>query len=410
VAVGDFDNQDGVDLAITIPDPDPESPGSVLVLLNAGTDALGNWLGFASSTQTTVGRVPSGITGGFLDAGTDLDIAVTNAADDDVMVLLNDGLGMGTFNVQPTVAVGDQPSDLAAADFDGDTTIDLVVTNAGDDNVHFLANNGSGVMVLSSIVDVGVSPYAVDPSDIDEDKDPDALVANRDSDDVSVLLNLGGGNFDPPVNIDVGDAPVDLAVGDFDNNFLDDLVTANTGDGTVSVVLNNGGGAFAFAVNLPVGDLPRSLTTIDLEGDSDVDIAVVADNELGEAVVQVLRNDLSGGQLIFAAAAALDAGQDPVLVTTGDLDGDAKEDLITVNEGLGAAAAVAGPGGPGSVNVLINDPCPWDCGNNDDDVGVVDFLAMLAQWDQVGTPCDFDDDGVSVADFLALLANWGPCP
>jgi hypothetical protein len=410
VAVGDFDNQDGLDLAITIPDPDPANPGTVLVLLNAGTDALGNWRGFAGSTQTTVGRDPSGITVGLLDAGTDLDIAVTNAGDDDVMVLLNDGLG--TFNVQPSVGVGDQPSDLAAADFDGDTTIDLVVTNAGDDNVHFLANDGSGVMALSSIADVGVSPYAVDPSDIDEDKDPDALVANRDSDDISLLLNLGGGNFDPPVNIDVGDAPVDLAVGDFDNNFLDDLVTANTGDGTVSVVLNNGGGTFAPAVNLPVGDLPRSLTTIDLEGDSDIDIAVVADDELGNAVVQVLRNDLDPGQgqLIFADAAKLDAGQDPVLVTTGDLDNDDKDDLITVNEGLGAAAAVAGPGGPGSVNVLLNDPCPWDCGNNDDDVGVVDFLAMLAQWGQVGASCDFDDDGVSVADFLALLANWGPCP
>jgi hypothetical protein len=42
-------------------------------------------------------------------------------------------------------------------------------------------------------------------------------------------------------------------------------------------------------------------------------------------------------------------------------------------------------------------------------VGVVDFLAMLAQWGSEGT-CDFDDDGVGVTDFLALLANWGPCP
>jgi hypothetical protein len=43
-------------------------------------------------------------------------------------------------------------------------------------------------------------------------------------------------------------------------------------------------------------------------------------------------------------------------------------------------------------------------------VSVVDFLALLAQWGQVGASCDFDDSGVSVTDFLALLANWGPCP
>ena len=55
--------------------------------------------------------------------------------------------------------------------------------------------------------------------------------------------------------------------------------------------------------------------------------------------------------------------------------------------------------------------CPWDCGDPaDGEVGVVDFLALLEQWGQVGAPCDFDGLGVNAADFLALLANWGPCP
>jgi hypothetical protein len=55
--------------------------------------------------------------------------------------------------------------------------------------------------------------------------------------------------------------------------------------------------------------------------------------------------------------------------------------------------------------------CPWDCADPPDgDVGVVDFLALLAQWGQVGTTCDFDGNGVGVNDFLELLANWGPCP
>ena len=55
--------------------------------------------------------------------------------------------------------------------------------------------------------------------------------------------------------------------------------------------------------------------------------------------------------------------------------------------------------------------CPWDCGgDNDGNVGIVDFLALLAQWDQVGTSCDFDGSGVGIVDFLKLLANWGVCP
>ena len=36
-------------------------------------------------------------------------------------------------------------------------------------------------------------------------------------------------------------------------------------------------------------------------------------------------------------------------------------------------------------------------------------LAMLAQWGDVGAPCDFDGGGVGITDFLELLANWGPC-
>ena len=58
-------------------------------------------------------------------------------------------------------------------------------------------------------------------------------------------------------------------------------------------------------------------------------------------------------------------------------------------------------------------PCPWDCGgDNDNNVGIVDFLAVLAQWELVGSSCDFGKGppGVGVEDFLQLLANWGPCP
>jgi hypothetical protein len=55
------------------------------------------------------------------------------------------------------------------------------------------------------------------------------------------------------------------------------------------------------------------------------------------------------------------------------------------------------------------DPCPWDL-DGSGDVGVTDFLEMLAVWGQSGVPADFDGGGVSVTDFLILLGNWGPCP
>jgi hypothetical protein len=59
---------------------------------------------------------------------------------------------------------------------------------------------------------------------------------------------------------------------------------------------------------------------------------------------------------------------------------------------------------------FVPDPCPWDCGDNDGEIGIVDFLAVLAQWGNPGS-CDVDGNNVvEINDFLALLANWGPCP
>jgi hypothetical protein len=74
------------------------------------------------------------------------------------------------------------------------------------------------------------------------------------------------------------------------------------------------------------------------------------------------------------------------------------------------------PGTPASMTVAVKGPssvvaaCPWDCEDGDGHVGIVDFLALLAQWDLVDTSCDFDGGGVGIVDFLKLLAEWGACP
>lgn len=50
-----------------------------------------------------------------------------------------------------------------------------------------------------------------------------------------------------------------------------------------------------------------------------------------------------------------------------------------------------------------NDPC-------DGEVGLLDLLELLAQWNTVGEMCDFaGPPGVDVQDLLAMLAAWGPC-
>jgi hypothetical protein len=59
---------------------------------------------------------------------------------------------------------------------------------------------------------------------------------------------------------------------------------------------------------------------------------------------------------------------------------------------------------------------PDDCecigdSNDSGEVGIEDFLLMLAAWGACDCPSDLDgDDIVGISDFLSLLARWGPCP
>ncbi len=55
--------------------------------------------------------------------------------------------------------------------------------------------------------------------------------------------------------------------------------------------------------------------------------------------------------------------------------------------------------------------CPADV-DDDGEVGINDFLLVLASWGPCkGCPEDIDGDGdVGINDFLLVLASWGPCP
>jgi len=74
-----------------------------------------------------------------------------------------------------------------------------------------------------------------------------------------------------------------------------------------------------------------------------------------------------------------------------------------------------GPVNSSPAQLIVDDcvppSCPWDCETFPDGfVNIPDFLAILAQWGQVGTRCDFDGGGVGITDFLDFLAFFGPCP
>ncbi|MCH8344172.1 MAG: VCBS repeat-containing protein [Planctomycetes bacterium] len=402
-ASGDLDSDGNTDVVVVIPAPagGALTSGSVQVFLNQGTDELGEWLGFVANDPIPVGLEPSSVAVGFFDADAHLDLAVTNAGDNTVVVLLNDGSGMGTFIVQAPITVGNRPSSVIAGDFNEDTFVDLAVANTfltvagkggvADNSVRILFNDGAGNFMEGPLLDTGgTAPRALVAEDLDNDKCLDLIGVNKlgasiplgnqgggmlpppvtdeivitptdpstqsgiqggQPGSVFVLLNQGGGIFAPAVTYDIGVNPRDVSTGDLDLDGFADIVAVNADDATVSILINQGGefaGAFFPPADLLVGDQPRSIEAVDIDGDSDPDLAIVADDPVIGPAVQVLHNiGIEVGDVVFEEPIAFSVDADPNFVVSVDLDGDGLSDLVTVN------SDIDDPSG-GSVTGLVN--------------------------------------------------------
>ena len=95
-----------------------------------------------------------------------------------------------------------------AGDFTGDGRLDLAVANAGDGTVSVLLGNGDGTFQPQVTYAVGSGPDAIVAGDFTGDGRIDLAVANGRCDDtVSVLLGNGDGTFQPQVTYAVGSGP-----------------------------------------------------------------------------------------------------------------------------------------------------------------------------------------------------------
>jgi len=102
-----------------------------------------------SGPALAVGDEPRAVAVGDFDGDGDVDLAVANRLSDNVSVLLGDG--SGDFGAATNFAVGDSPNSVAVGQFDGDGDVDLVVANGGSDNVSVLLGDGSGGFAPATI-------------------------------------------------------------------------------------------------------------------------------------------------------------------------------------------------------------------------------------------------------------------
>ena len=97
----------------------------------------------------------------------------------------------------PPSANGSGMTTVAAADFNGDTQLDVVTADPGAGTVSVLLGLGDGTLTPPIDHAAGSSPRAVAVGDFNGDGRPDVAAADRGSNAVSVLLNDGAWSLRP---------------------------------------------------------------------------------------------------------------------------------------------------------------------------------------------------------------------
>ncbi|MBI1747078.1 MAG: VCBS repeat-containing protein [Acidobacteria bacterium] len=116
--------------------------------------------------------------------------------------------------------------------------------------------------------------------DFNNDGFADFAIRTGDSRSVCVWLSNGDGTFQRPVCYMAGPAPMSILAGDLNNDGNLDLLALNPERGPlvngVAVLLGNGDGTFQTSRLLyPAGAYPRLFSLADLNGDGNLDVAVV---------------------------------------------------------------------------------------------------------------------------------------
>lgn len=248
---------------------------------------------------------------------------------------------LSTFASSVTFVPGTPAMDSEFGDMDGDGKIDVVFTEyINIDAVCIRRNVGSpGAISTSSFaprVDftAGTSFDELVLEDVDQDGKLDMIVTGPVSGGtLAVFRNISSpgsittGSFASRVEFSTGGRPVSLAAADLDDDNRPEMIVANETTQTILVFPNTstpGVISFATPVSLPIGSQPNSVTVGDLNGDAKLEIVVWKN----PSTTGIFKNIHASGQV---TAASFDTRIDVTSmagVIVHDIDGDGKPDIV----------------------------------------------------------------------------------
>jgi trimeric autotransporter adhesin len=193
-----------------------------------------------------------------------LDLAVTNP---NLTILLGNGEGNFT-PTAASPATGGNPSSIAVADFNGDGHLDLAVTNPGSNNVTILLGNGDGAFTPAASPATGTAPTSVAVGDFNGDGVPDLAVANAGSSTVTILLGNGDGTFTAAASPAADTGSTAVSVADFNGDGKEDIVVANSADSSATALVTETALAIATVNNISPAGVGTHLVKAVYSGDA----------------------------------------------------------------------------------------------------------------------------------------------
>ncbi|MFT7233261.1 MAG: surface protein, partial [Cyclobacteriaceae bacterium] len=331
VALGDLDGDGFEDIVVA-----NNSDNTISVFRNISSPS--GKINYAAQQTFATGLNPTNVEIGDLDGDGKQDLVVTNSGGNSISVLRNTSAGTGAISFAAKVDFAPQtsPNHVAIGDLDGDGKMDLAVTNSGSQTISIFRNTGSaGVISFAAQVafatGVNTLPLDLAMADMDGDSKLEVIVINFVGGTASILRNVSTGsgdiNFAAKVDIGVGGNPRGLVIFDMDDDGKKDLATIDGLDKTLNIRKNTSSGIGTISlgptIQYSIGGSPFGIAKGDLNGDGKEDIAVA--NEL---VASVFLNLSTSAEIAFNSKLEFDAATTPTYVAIGHADDDLKSDLF----------------------------------------------------------------------------------
>jgi hypothetical protein len=346
VATADFNNDGKPDFAVMA------SAGNAIYIMLGNGD--GTFTAAPGSPVAGVGTTPCvnnleasncSLTVADFNHDGNMDLAETSGYDNQVFVYLGQGNGTFAAATGSPITVGAFPQAVRTGDFNKDGLVDMAVANANDNTVSILLGNGDGTFApaTNSPVAVGGFPFFLAVADFNNDGSQDLAVGNQADSKVSILLGNGDGTFTQAAGSPVPGFnynPGELVAADFNGDGRVDLAATNftavapSTVGSVTVILGNGDGTFAAAPGSPiaVGVDPFAMAAGDFNEDGITDLAVVNYGLISNAPTQTLTLLLGNGDGSFTSAGTpTQLGDSPNELAVADFNGDGTPDLAICN-------------------------------------------------------------------------------